>query len=291
MSSWLEADAATFRDEFDRSSFAFSHTLATHPLFAPERVLGLAKQLAGDPRDVYFDAGPVSIDQRWDQTPICDASIDDLMTRIETAGAWIVLRRAEKDPEYAALLDECMAEIEALSGRDLSKLMKLRNAIIFINSPNRISTYHIDRECNCLLQIRGSKSLSVFDRSDREVLPEEEIERFWAVDNNAARYRAEFADRARTFELTPGSAVHIPVNSPHWVRNGPEVSVSLSVNFHYRDALLADVYRANYWLRRAGLKPAPPERAPAVAKIKSAVYGAARTVRATAASSFGRHGP
>ena len=284
---WLEADPVAFRDAFDRSSFTFGHRLAEHPLLGFERLIGLARELACDPRDVYYDAGNVGIDQRWDRTPICETPVAELLERIETAGAWIVLRRAEKDPEYAALLDACIAEIEALAGLDLRNVMKLRNAIVFINSPHRISTYHIDRECNCLLQIRGSKTLSVYDRYDRDVLPEEEIERFWTVDNNAAQYKPQFADRAKTYALTPGVAAHIPVNSPHWVQNGPEVSVSLSINFHYRDALLADVYRANYWLRKAGLNPAPPENSRTGARLKSSAYGAARRLRGVA-SSFGR---
>jgi len=287
-SPWLIADQSRFRADFDRRSFAFGHRLADHHLFAPERLLALARDLARDPRDVYYDAGQVRVDQRWDQTAICDLPIDYLFNRIETAGAWIVLRRAEKDPEYAHLLEGCMNEIEALAGRDLSRLIKLRNAIVFINSPHRISSYHIDRECNCLLQVRGRKTVSVFDRYDRDVLPEDEIERFWAVDNNSALYKPQYEDRASKFELEPGSGVHIPVNSPHWVQNGSEVSISLSINFHYRDAVLGDVYRANYWLRRAGLRPAPPERSPTAAKIKSTVYGVARALRSVAATARGR---
>jgi hypothetical protein len=273
----LDADAELFREQFDRTAFVFRHRLAGDPLFAPDRILDLAKRMARDPADVYYDAGKVEIGQRWDETPVCDIPVDHLLQRIETADAWIVLRRAEKFPEYADLLDRCIAEIEALAGRDLRRVMKLRNAIIFINSPHRVSTYHIDRECNFLLQIRGRKTISAFDRRDRDVLPLEEIERFWAVDNNAATYKPEFADRAMVVELTPGSAIHLPVNAPHWVANGPDVSVSLSINFHYHDALLADVYRGNYWLRRAGLNPKPPGASPKLDAVAAQVYGSSRT--------------
>jgi hypothetical protein len=262
--------------------------LADHPLFLPERVLQLAKQMAKDPRDVYYDAGDVRVDQRWDEVPACDLPVDVLLNRIETAGAWIILRSAERDPEYAELLDACMDEIERLSGFDLRNISKLRNAIIFISSPNRVSSYHIDRECNCLLQIRGTKTISVFDRNDRDVLSEAEIERFWTVDNNAAVYKPHLQDRAHVFELKPGSAVHIPVNAPHWVRNGPEVSVSLSINFHYKDALLADVYRANYWLRRIGLQPSQPRHSPTRDALKSRLYGSVRSLSATTRRLLGR---
>ena len=285
---WLDADETTFRTSFDRRSFSFAHRLAGHPLFEPERLLQLAREMAKDPRDVYYDAGPVRVDQRWDQTGVCDLPLEYLLERIETAGAWVVLRRAEKIPAYAELLDACMNEIETLAGRDLRGAIKLRNAIVFVNSPNRISSYHIDRECNCLLQIRGTKTVSVFDRYDREVLPEREIERFWTVDNNSAIYRPQFEERALKVALEPGKGVHIPVNAPHWVQNGPEVSVSLSINFHYRDALLADVYRANYWLRRAGFAPSPPERSAAASRMKAGAYAAARGVRSTLLAALGR---
>jgi len=270
-----------FSRNFDREPFSFEHGLAEHPLFAPEHLLRLAKQMAEDPRDIYYDAGDVRVDQRWDQTPVCDLPIDELLHRIETAGAWIVLRRAEKHPDFAALLDACMEEIQALSGRDLRSTVKFRNAIVFMNSPNRISAYHIDRECNCLLQIRGTKKISIFDRDDRDVLPDVEIERFWTVDNNSAVYKPPLQDRARVFDLTPGCGVHIPVNAPHWVQNGPEVAVSLSINFHYHDALLADVYRANYWLRRLGLRPVPPRRSPLRDAVKSTLYRSARALHTT----------
>jgi hypothetical protein len=285
---WLVAQSDVFAMNFDRKPFAFEHRLADLSIFAPERLLQLARQMATDPNDVYYDAGDVHVDQRWDQVPACDLPVDVLLNRIESAGAWIILRHAEKDPEFRTLLDECMDEIEALSGLDLRRLSKLRNAIIFINSPNRISSYHIDRECNCLLQIRGTKEVHVFDRDDRDVLSETEVERFWTVDNNAAVYKPHLQDRANVYELKPGSAVHIPVNAPHWVRNGPEVSVSLSINFHYKDALLADVYRANYWLRRMGLRPAEPRHSPARDALKSRLYGSARMLSATTRRLLGR---
>jgi hypothetical protein len=274
-------DAGAFSRNFDRRPFDFEHAFADHPLFAPEHLLQLAKDMAGDSRDVYYDAGDVRVDQRWDETPVCTLPIDQLLHRIETAGAWIVLRRAEKYPEFAALLDACMDEIETLSGQDLRRIAKFRNAIVFINSPNRISSYHIDRECNYLLQIRGTKTVSIFDRDDRDVLPETEIERFWAVDNNSAVYKPHLEHRARVFELTPGRGVHIPVNAPHWVRNGPSVAVSLSINFHYHDARLADVYRANYWLRRIGLHPLAPRRSRVHDTVKSTLYRSARGLQAT----------
>jgi len=275
----LAPDPDLFRRNFDRAAFGFTHRLASHPLFGTERLLLLAKQMARNPGDVYYDVGDVRVDQRWDQVPACDLPFDVLLERIETSGAWIILRHAEKDPEYAALLDECLAEVESLAGRDLRKDMKLRNAIVFITSPQRVTAYHMDHECNFLMQISGTKTLSAFDRYDRDVLPETEIERFWAVDNNAVLYKPQYQERARNFELRPGTGVHLPVNAPHWAKNGPEVSVSLSINFHYNDTILGDIYRANYWLRRLGLHPNPPHQIPIVDNAKRVAIASARNLK------------
>jgi Cupin-like domain len=269
----LNADPAEFARDFDKNCFTFTHRLSGNPLFSTDRLLALARRRARDPDDVYYDAGEIRVDQRWDQTPPCEMPVDELLRRIETAGAWIILRHVQNDPEYAGLVDACMDEIVALSGRDLSQVMKVRDAIIFINSPNRISTYHIDRECSWLYQIRGRKTISIFRPTDRDVLPEREIEKFWAVDHNAATYRPQYQSHATVTELLPGHGVHIPVGAPHWVRNGPEVSVSLNINFHYHDAITADVYRANYWLRRLGLNPTPPRVSAFKDAIKRSVYG------------------
>lgn len=271
----LNADPVVFARDFDKNCFTFTHRLSNSPLFKTDQVLTLARQRARDPNDVYFDTGEIRVDQRWDQTPPCDMPVDELLQRIETAGAWILLRSVQEDPEYARLLDACMDEIVALSGRDLSQVRKLRDSIIFINSPHRITTYHIDRECSWLYQIQGRKTISIFEPTDRDVLPEWEIEKFWAVDNNAPTYKPQYQSRATVIELLPGQGVHIPVGAPHWVRNGPEVSVSLNINFHYLDAITADVYRANYWLRRLGLNPTPPRVSPFKDAIKRSVYGAA----------------
>jgi hypothetical protein len=274
----FECDEVEFREQFDRQSFEFSHQLSGHRLFEIPRLVELAKTLA-QTGAVYQDAGEIQVGQRWEDCPSGNLSVDETIRRIRDAGAWIILRRAEEDPEYRVVLDDCMAEIRNLLGRDLKKEMMLQNAIIFITSPNRIATYHIDRECNWILQIHGEKDISVFDKNDREVLPEEEIERFWTVDNNAPTYKEQYQSRARIYRLAPGRAVHVPVNAPHWVKNDNNISVTLSVNFQFPESFRADVYRANYWLRRLGFSPTPPGKSQLRDNLKRVAYGRARSVR------------
>jgi hypothetical protein len=261
-----------FRQNFNRSSFAFTHTLANSPLFTIPRLIQLASEVKQHPQarydEVYFDAGDIKVTQRWADTPKPTMSPEEAIERIHTAGAWMLIRRAELVPEYRVMLDECMGDIQKLLGLDLDAVMQVKNAIVFITSPRRITTYHIDRECNFLLQISGDKVINIFDKNDRTVLPETELEKYWAVDNNAAVYKPEHQDRARVYKMVPGDGVHIPVNAPHWVTNGESPSVSLSVNFEFKNSEKSDVYRTNYYLRQLGLRPTPPGESPLKDEVK-----------------------
>ena len=267
---WIIADLEEFRKEFNRESFEIQHRLSDHPLFQVPQLMELAaRALKTRPRDLHYDAGNVRVDQRWDEIPRSEFSPQEALERVENCGAWFVFSSAQRDPEYRIFLDRGLSEIKALIGSRINPQIMVEDIIIFVTSPKRVTTYHIDRECNFLLQIRGTKTLHVFDREDREVLPEEEIERFWSVDFNAAIYKPHLQHRARSYKLTPGMGVHIPVNCPHWVENDDNVSVSLSVNFQFKDSLRANVHRANFLLRKLGLQPTPPGRSALLDLVKS----------------------
>jgi hypothetical protein len=265
----LNLDSLEFRTKFNRQNFILTHHLASHPAFALPRLIELARDTANKrPTDVYFDVGDVGIGQRWDTASPGALPVDETIDRIETAGAWIVLWRAERDPAYGELLNGVMTTLIGLAGPQLGRRIKKKEVIIFITSPNRVTSYHIDRECNFLLQISGTKEISVFAPDDREVLPEEEIERFWTTDHNAPNYRRHLQDRADVYTLQPGTGVHIPINAPHWLRNGDNVSVTASFNVQFYDSTRADLYRANYYLRKLGMTPTPPFVSPARDAIK-----------------------
>jgi hypothetical protein len=267
---WLIADQEQFRAKFNQKSFELSHRLASHPLFQLPRLMELAERtLKSRPRDFHYDAGDVRVDQRWDEIPKSTFSPNEALERIENCGAWLVFSSAQRDPEYRVLLDRGIEELKTNIGPGIDSQIMVADIIIFVTSPKRVTTYHIDRECNFLLQIRGSKTLHVFDREDREVLTEEEIERFWSVDFNAAVYKPDLQDRACSYLLSPGGGVHIPVNCPHWLENHDNVSISLSVNFQFNDSMRANPYRANFLLRKLGLRPKPPGQSPIIDAVKS----------------------
>jgi hypothetical protein len=269
----INAEASRFQENFNRASFQFAHNLAGHPLFELSRLLELSKTIPDT--DVYYDAGDVRVNQRWDQVPRTQLSIPQLIERIENAGAWILLKRTNRDPQYAAVLDQLLSEAGAMVGTRFPKKMTLLTLVILITSPNRVTSYHMDPDCNFLCQIRGEKILHVFDKYDREVLPEQELERFWAKDKNAAIYKEQYQDRAKSYHLKPGMGVHIPVNCPHWVKNDDNISITLAPSFQFLQSELGSIYRWNYWLRRVGINPLPPGRSKVRDSLKSWTMGCA----------------
>jgi len=258
VASIFEAGNPGFRENFDEKPFEFSHCFtADHPLFQLSRLRRLLENPVTRP-GVYFDAGDIGIGQRWDSVPERKQTLEETFDRVDNAGAWILMKRVQHDPDYNQLLVQCLDEVQRLSGRQIDQDKKSQEAIIFLTSPHRVTSYHIDRECNFLMQVRGDKEISVFDRNDRDVLPEAELETFWSKDNNAGVYKPQYQDRAHVFVMRPGTGVHIPVNSPHWLKNGNNVSVSLSISYQYKDWRRKYVFQANYYLRRMGINPTPP---------------------------------
>ncbi|HEX3469899.1 MAG TPA: hypothetical protein VHT28_01835 [Silvibacterium sp.] len=260
-----------FREDFDEKPFEFSHCFtADHPLFQLTRLRKLIENPATRP-GVYFDAGDIGIGQRWDSVPERKQTVEETFDRIDNAGAWILMKRVENDPDYNNLLEQCLEEVQRLSGRQIDQDKKSQEAIVFLTSPQRVTSYHIDRECNFLMQVRGQKEISIFDRNDRDVLTERELEAFWSKDNNAAVYKPQYQERAYVFQMRPGTGVHIPVNSPHWLKNGDNVSISLSISYQYKDWRRKYVFQANYYLRRLGLNPTPPGRSALLDNTKRVV--------------------
>ena len=253
-------DRSKFAENFNKRPFLLDHSLDTHPAFTMDRLHDLLERSLPIPNKVYWNAGKKAIGQKWKDRPGRDFSIEEAFRRIRETDAWIIIFGADRDPEIHALLEQGLAEVQGMTGIPLDKEAKSSQSIIFITSPHRITEYHIDKECSLLLQIHGKKTIHVFDQKDREVLPETELERFWSVDNNAAIYKPELQGRAISFLLEPGKAVHIPINAPHWLENGDDISVSINQNFEYKNEKLANIYRANYYARRMGLSPLAPGR-------------------------------
>jgi len=256
--SFVEIDEETFRTHFNRKPFLFRHHVSDHPLFKLTRLAELARTLP--PSIVEYNAGkiPVSLPD-WQNTPYTGLSAEETVRRIEECGSWLVLKRAEAAPDCLRLLNDFLDEIEPFS-EEVEPGMCEREGAVFVTSPGSVTPYHMDHEINFLLQIRGSKTVSVFSASDREVLSELELEKHFsgpAIHRNMAFYE-RYQKRATVFELKAGYGLHIPTTDPHWIKNGDAVSISFSAAFKTRASLhRGAVYRLNGQLRKVGLRPAP----------------------------------
>jgi hypothetical protein len=270
----VDSEAALFREAFDRHSFTFSHRLANHPLFTIPRLANTAQAIldkSDSGRFVVFDAGSFGADTGFG-TISAHNQLSESVRRLREGRTWLKISSAnEADPDYAEVLRQITRDIADLTGRDLVSEITWSSLTIFMASPGIVTPYHIDHESNFLLQIEGEKEVCLFDQDDREVLSDVEIEKFYAGDAEAARYKPNLEKRATIYHLTPGVAVHHPPLAPHLVRNGRSVSVSVSIGFCTRTLdRRAKVYQVNSLMRRAGLRPARPGQSSLRDRVKAA---------------------
>jgi ribosomal protein L16 Arg81 hydroxylase len=206
------------------------------------------------------------------EAPRMASSPGEVARTIETNGSWMVLKNIEIDPEYRALLNETLDEVAPLVA-DREGGMRRREGFIFLSAPDSTTPAHVDPEHNFLLQVRGTKTMVVgrFPDPDQE---QQELERFYG---GGHRNIALMPDEPREFPLNPGDGVYVPVNAPHLVRNGPTVSVSLSITWRTPSTVVMEkAHVANARLRRLGLSPSAPGRHPRADRVKA---GVARTAQ------------
>ena len=255
---WLDYDPRSFVDQFDKEPFKIRHHLAEHPLLQLPAIIELARRLSD--KQLEFNSGEIEINQEYLKTPKTGLSSEETLRRIEECRSWMVLKNIETDPEYGTLLGECLEQV-ALHSESVAPGMCHPEAFIFVSSPDSITPYHMDPEHNFLLQIRGVKNITIFNGRDRSLLSDKQLETFHGGAHRNLEFRDEFATKGRTFVIEPGEGVHVPVTSPHWVKNGPNVSISFSVTFRSQSSNRnASVYRLNSILRSKGLNPRPPGR-------------------------------
>lgn len=274
----LDLDPAEFARGFDRCGFTIAHRLASHPLFALERLAELARTLPEG--SIEYNAGNVPVDLDPRLTPRNGLSPEETVRRIRECRSWMVLKNVEQDRAYAGLLDACLDEVRRLS-EPMQPGMCRREGFIFVSSPGSVTPYHIDPELNFLLQIAGEKTVHMWDPCDRGVISEPELECKAMGGHRNLRFRDDYRPKATRFTLTPGRGLHFPVGAPHWVQNGDAVSVSFSITFYTRAVdRRATVRRVNGHLRRFGLDPTPPERSALLDALKYNGYRAYRRLNA-----------
>jgi hypothetical protein len=218
-----------FARNYNRRHFQFPHGLKGHPLFELSSLVDLARRPFH--HEPFWSNGKVSVTDSWGANGEARLTLVDTIANIGDNDSLVVLKHVEQDPVYGPVLQDLLARVIELSGKQMRQDVLLGEAIILISSPNRVTSYHMDAECNFLLQVAGNKSLWVYDHTDPTLVSHEAREQYHMGNQNSIAYQESRQSEAAVYELHAGNGVHIPVFAPHWVRNHDNISVALSVNY------------------------------------------------------------
>ena len=247
------------------------HGLADHPLLDLPRLVEAANALP--PGDIEHNLGDIAVSQP-DPATVPSNGLDPAQTvaRIADNRSWIALRNVEQLDEYAALTRAILAELEPVFAPVTGPAHR-HEAYVFVTSPGSVTPFHMDPEHNVLLQLRGTKTMTVFPGDDPRVVPGTRHEAFAAGGHCNLDYdEGAMARLGQAFTLRPGDALHVPLLAPHFVRNGDEVSVSLSITWRSEASdRRRRIHMANRRLRRLGLDPRAPGRSRAADAAKAAL--------------------
>ena len=264
-----------FAAHYPETPHRLGHGLVSHALLELEALATLAEGLPA--RSIEYNRGdlPIGVDGKPGPTGL---SIGETIRNIDSANSWAVLKNIEQHPAYATLLAELLGELEDITAPRTGRMMKTQG-FIFVTSPDAVTPYHFDPEHNILLQLRGSKVMNVWPAGDIRFAADAVHEAYHTGGGRELTWRDDFASHGTAIAIGPGEAIFVPVMAPHWVKNGPEVSVSLSITWRSQWSFAeADARAFNKQLRRLGLNPAAPGRWPARNRGKALAWRALRRV-------------
>lgn len=268
----LDIDGASFAKDFARRPFGVRHSLVDHPLLSLQAIAELAEEMPSDAVERHRADLPVFMPGG---APELDGTPAETVRGIETNGCWMVLWNIEQVARYNALLDACLDEIERYVA-DKPGGMRHRKAYLFLSAPNATTPVHFDPEHNLLLQIKGIKDMNVgrfADPADQQ----RELDRYHS---GGHRNLDKMPEESTLFRLHPGEGVYVWPFAPHWVKNGGEASISLSITFRTRASWRTErVHRFNARLRRLHLSPRPAGESRARDEAKATVMEMAARLR------------
>ncbi|MEM1051206.1 MAG: cupin-like domain-containing protein [Pseudomonadota bacterium] len=273
LATFSDAARKNFAKHYPEGPHTLRHNLGVHPLLELDALAELAGQLPDT--SVEYNRGdlPIGVDGKPGSNGL---NIGETIREVAINNSWAVLKNIEQTPAYQALLidllSEIRTEIETKTGAMLTP-----QGYIFISSPNAVTPYHFDPEHNILLQVRGTKVMSQFPAGDTRFAADEVHESYHTGGPRELKWEDALMTGATDYPLSPGEAVYVPVMAPHFVRNGPESSVSLSITWRSTWSYSESEARAfNVILRKFGIEPRAPGRWPHANRTKSLGYRALR---------------
>ena len=271
--SLLQIDHDLLAAGFGRRAFTVRHTLTDHPLLTVDAVAALADALPLD--QVEHNYGDLPAILADGAAPRAELAPGEIARGIEHNGCWMVLKNIESHSDYCTLLDATLDEVAPHVPRAEGGMGR-REGFVFLSAPASVTPVHVDPEHNFLLQVRGTKTMNVGSLGG-SLDAQRELERYYS---GGHRNLAALPGTAAAFPLGPGDGVYVPLHAPHWVTNGPAVSVSLSITFYTRATdRAARVHVANAALRRLHVTPRPPGASPLADRTKEALTRSWRLLR------------
>ncbi len=258
-----------FDDAFPGRSVGFVHDLPLDDRLTLPSVADLADRLPR--RSVIADtaAQPLLVPQGGPPRGALERP-GDVIRDLHNANAWLTLLNVEQDPGMAELMNTNLDQLESGIIAKQGK-MRRRVAFVFVSSPNSVTPVHFDIEHSLLMQVSGSKTVSI-GRFENDAVRRHEFDRYW--DGSHGRIET-LPPEVATYPLTPGRAVYIPPGTPHWVHNGPDISLSVTLTYFtaatVRENRIEDF---NSRLRRRHMKPREPGRSTTVDTAKICAMGA-----------------
>ena len=272
---------ALFAASYPHAPAKLRHALLEHPLLSLDALADLAGALPSESIEYNPGALPIGIDPA--DIPKAGIGVVEAIRTIDTSACWVVLKRIEQVPAYATLLQDVLAELAHIVTTCTGPMLQLEG-FVFVSSPGSVTPFHFDPEHNVLLQLRGEKAMTLFPSVDEAVFPDAVQEQFHLGQHHRnLPWRDEFSALGQPITITPGEAIHVPVKVPHWVQNGPQPSISLSLTWRSEWSYAeADARAFNHLLRGMGLRPARPAIYPSRNVAKSLAWRALRKLRGAA---------
>lgn len=258
------------------------HRLDQHPLLQIESLIELGKRLEALGR-IRTHSSEAYAGTAFNHAPMlypnaCAAA--DTLANIASAKAWMSLLNIQTDDLYRTLVDAVLDELKPAIDR-VDPGMLYRAGWIFVTSPNTVTPFHMDKEHNFILQVKGYKRLYVWEPDDTEVLSEAARDLFHTNHSrDLAVWREEARSRAHVFDLAPGMGAYMPSTSPHLVENGDGPSITVSFTY-YTDATRrkARLHALHQRMRGWGLQPAQVGARPVFDAVADLAFNGASQVK------------
>jgi len=265
--------------EFPDLPFKIRNSLASHPLFEPERIKRLLRTVPRQQIEIRMVQTRDTNDQKYVRGQRLD-NIDpvEAFARLEEQPTWMLVHESWiHDRDYNDLVNAYVAEL-AEHCEEMQGGVYDIGCWLFLSSKSSVVHFHSDPDQSFLNQVKGSKTVYTYPA---KVLPESSIENLVrSSDQGAVTYFPEYEKSLNPpVVLNPGDSVFLPLYGPHRVINDDVPCISWNVGFNTRKSQRRKkIHLVNLELRKLGLRVSPYSRSSTVDSLKFYSYFGVRAI-------------